>query len=81
MRLTDATFQAPMFWLNTAAELSISEFGMFRMVGARPEMCARDSSFGRPLPAHSRRLVSLQSVDLFVSTVHMGCGCAAAAAA
>jgi hypothetical protein len=24
MRLTDATFQAPMFWLNTAAELSIS---------------------------------------------------------
>jgi hypothetical protein len=27
---------------------------------------ARDSSFGRPLPAHSRRLVSLQAVDLFV---------------
>ena len=44
----------------------IAEFGMFRMVSARPEMCARDSSFGRPLPAHSRRLVSLQAVDLFV---------------
>jgi len=44
----------------------IAEFGMFRMVRARPEMCARDSSFGRPLPAHSRRLVSLQAVDLFV---------------
>ena len=44
----------------------IAEFGMFRMVSARPEMCARDSSFGRPLPAYSRRLVSLQAVDLFV---------------
>ena len=44
----------------------IAEFGIFRMVGARPEMCARNSSFGRPLPAYSRRLVSLQAVDRFV---------------
>jgi hypothetical protein len=45
----------------------IAEFGIFRMVSARPEMCARNSSFGRrPLPAYSRRLVSLQAVDLFV---------------
>ena len=44
----------------------IAEFGIFRMVSARPEMCRRDSSFGRPLPAHSRRLVSLQAVDLLV---------------
>ena len=35
------------------------------MVSARPEMCASNSSFGRPLPAYSRRLVSLQAVDLF----------------
>jgi hypothetical protein len=42
------------------------EFGIFRMVSTRPEMCARNSSFGRPLPAYSRRLVSLQAVDLFV---------------
>ncbi len=42
------------------------EFGLFRMVSTRPEMCARNSSFGRPLPAYSRRLVSLQTVDLFV---------------
>ena len=44
----------------------IAEFGIFRMLSARSTMCARDSSFGRPLPAHSRRLVSLQAVDLFV---------------
>jgi hypothetical protein len=44
----------------------IAEFGIFPMVSARPEMYAPDSSFGWPLPAHSRRLVSLQAVDLFV---------------
>jgi hypothetical protein len=44
----------------------IAEFGIFPMVSARPEMCMRDSSFGWPLPAHSRRLVSLQAMDLFV---------------
>jgi hypothetical protein len=44
----------------------ITEFGIFRMVSARPEMCSRDSSFGWPLPADSRRLVSLQAVDLLV---------------
>ena len=44
----------------------IAESFIFRMVSARSAMCARDSSFGRPLPAYSRRLVSLQAVDLFV---------------
>ena len=48
------------------APSGIAELGIFRMVSTRPEMCARNSSFGRPLPAYSRRLVSLQAVDLFV---------------
>ena len=48
------------------APRGIAEFGIFRMVSARSTMCTRDSSFGRPLPACSRRLVSLQAVDLLV---------------
>ena len=48
------------------APSGIAELGIFRMVSARPEMCASNSSFGRPLPAYSCRLVSLQAVDLFV---------------